>query len=106
MTPVRRVRALELTSRARNDLRAIVDFISRDDPTAAARWVSRLIAHAEKVALVPMASRQVPEYGRPDVREVFLRSYRIIFRVKPRSVLILTVLEEHRRLPRGLQDAD
>jgi hypothetical protein len=34
----------------------------------------------------------------PDVREVFLRTYRIIYRIEPARILVLTIFEGHRRL--------
>ncbi len=42
----------------------------------------------------------VPELGRDDVREVFLRSYRIVYRVGEDTVDVLTVFEGHRLLPK------
>jgi hypothetical protein len=46
----------------------------------------------------------VPEVGDPDIREVFLRTYRIIYRIEPDRILVLTIFEGHRRL-RGLPGA-
>jgi toxin ParE1/3/4 len=84
------------TERAVSDLDAIGDYISRDDPNAARRWVSKLIATAEKAANAPMGGRRVPEVGRDDVREVFLRNYRIVYRVGEGRIDVLTVFEGHR----------
>jgi len=47
----------------------------------------------------------VPELGRDDAREIFLRSYRIVYRVLPREIIIVTVLEGHRRWVRLHGDA-
>jgi hypothetical protein len=40
----------------------------------------------------------VPEVEDPDIREVFLKSYRIVYRVEARRILVLTVFEGHRKL--------
>lgn len=93
--------AIEWTERAVADLRAVDEYIAADDPRAAERWVARLIAKAEAASQLPMAGRVVPEKGRPDVREVFLRTYRIVYRVREGSILVLTVFEGHRLFPRG-----
>jgi len=93
--------AIEWTERALSDLRAIDDYIAADDPVAAARWVARLIAKAEDAAELPLAGRVVPEKARADIREVFLRTYRIVYRVREGGILVLTVFEGHRLLPRG-----
>lgn len=92
------------SDRAREDLHAIYAFISEDDPTAARTWVNRLRERARRAATTPLAGRVVPEVERPDVREVFLRSYRIVYRVLDHEVHVLTVFEGHRRLPGDLQD--
>jgi len=97
--------SIEWTERALADLRAIDDYIAADNPAAAERWVGRLIAKVEAAARLPLAGRVVPEKARTDVREVFLRTYRIVYRVRERGILVLTVFEGHRLFPRGAVDA-
>jgi len=87
--------------RAARDLAQIQLHIVADDPEAAARWVGKLWARAERASRTPMAGRVVPEYGRSDLREVFLKTYRIIYRTEGRDFVVVTVLEGHRLLPRG-----
>ena len=65
---------------------------------AARQWVARLQARAQAVASVPLAGRVVPELGSPEVREVFLRSYRIVYLVLNDELHVLTVFEGHRLL--------
>ena len=43
--------------------------------------------------------RRVPELERDDIREVLLRSYRILYRVLDEEIHILTVVEGHQQLP-------
>jgi len=81
--------------RALRDLDAIRRFIARDNPVAARRWVAWLQARARTAASVPLAGRVVPELDRADVREVFLRSYRIVYRVLDDEMYVLTVFEGH-----------
>lgn len=40
----------------------------------------------------------MPEIGCEDVREVLLRSYRIVYRVVVGGIVVLTVFEGHRLL--------
>lgn len=91
-------RQLVWTERAEADLLDIGDFISRDDPVAAARWVRELIATAKIAARVPFGGRRVPELQRDDIREVFLKQYRIVYRVTDRQCEVLTVFEGHKLL--------
>lgn len=87
------------TAQALADLEAIGDYIARDDERAATRWVAKLIAAAERAALVPMAGRRVPELERDDVREVLVRTYRVVYWLHDAHLEILTVFEGHRLLP-------
>ena len=89
---------VELAPQALLDLEDIADFIARDNPNAALRWVDRLVDCAQRVGALPRSGRVVPEIGDPNIREVRLRTYRIIYRIEARRVLVLTVIEGHRRL--------
>ena len=46
---------------------------------------------AERAARMPRAGRIVPEIRREDVREVFLRSYRIVYGVRDDHIVVFTV---------------
>ena len=89
---------LRWTERARRDLLDIGDYIARDNRTAARAWVERLRNRARKAAHAPQAGRVVPEFGRDDVREVFLRTYRIVYRIREDAIHVLTVFEGHKLL--------
>ena len=90
---------LAWSERAKRDLVAIGRFIARDKPSAAREWVEKLRECARRAAAMPHAGRIVPEIERTDVREVFLRHYRIVYLVSKTSVIVLTVVEGHRLLP-------
>jgi len=111
MTRTRRGRrkealSIEWAERAVADLRAIDNYIAADNPAAAERWVGKLIAKAETAARLPMAGRVVPEKGRCDIREVFLRTYRIVYRVREEGIVVLTIFEGHRLFPPNAADVD
>lgn len=89
------------TERAVADLIAIGEYIAADKPDAARRWVERLRHQASVAAELPLAGRRVPEIERDDVRETFLRSYRIVYRVEADGITVLTVFEGHRLLRAG-----
>jgi toxin ParE1/3/4 len=85
--------------RAVRDLSQIQLYIEADDPDAAERWIRKLWDRAERASRAPMTGRIVPEYGRPDIREVFVKTYRVIYRVDDRDLVVVTVTEGHRLLP-------
>ncbi|MFT5432820.1 MAG: toxin ParE1/3/4, partial [Myxococcota bacterium] len=70
---------VEWSARAVRDLDAIFDYIALDNPVAALGWVARLQGRARLAGGAPLAGRVVPEVQDVDVREVFLRSYRIVY---------------------------
>ena len=90
------------TLRAQSDLLEIARFIARDNPEAARRWVAMLRKRVRAAARMPRAGRRVPELGRDDVREVVVRSYRIVYQISPDCIVVLVVFEGHRQLPGGI----
>jgi toxin ParE1/3/4 len=95
---------LRWTERAVTDLIAIGEYIAADNPGAARAWLERLRLTAMKASTLPRAGRIVPEVARDDVREVFHRSYRIVYRIVDDGIVVLTVFEGHRLL--GALDPD
>jgi plasmid stabilization system protein ParE len=89
---------VEWAPEALDDLVDIEEFIARDNRLAAERWVARLVTRAAEAAFAPKAARVVPEIGDENVREVFLRDYRIVFRVLDDGILVLRVILGARRL--------
>ena len=90
---------LRWTARAQRDLLAIADYISQDSPEAARVWVEKLRERARRATGLPRAGRVVPELARSDVREVFLRTYRIVYAIHDEAIDVLTVFEGDRPFP-------
>jgi len=90
------------TKRAELELLEIIDHIAGDDPIAAYEWGARLVRRADAAAGMKLSGRVVPELGREDVREVFVGTYRIMYRVTSTGIRVITVLEGHMQLPSGL----
>jgi toxin ParE1/3/4 len=79
-------------------LAEIEDFVSRDNPQAAVKLVTRLIDKAGALTKFPQMGRQVPEIPGSDLRELIDGNYRIVYRIR-KNVEIITVFEAHRLLP-------
>jgi toxin ParE1/3/4 len=92
------------TERAVNDLVAIGEYIATENPAAARAQLEELRKRAVKASKMPRTGRVVPEIGHHDVREVFQRTYRIVYRVVDDGIVVLTVFEGHRLL--GKLDPD
>lgn len=87
-------RALERVSEA-------LDYISQHDADAAEAWVEGLFAKVEGVAQMPRMGRVVPELRREDIREVFYGRYRVIYKIKPDRVEVLTIRHMRQQFDRG-----
>lgn len=80
---------------SRDDLRDIISFISRDSPSRAESFAYRLIAETDKLQNFSEVGRVVPEYRDPTVREIIIRSYRIVYRVDHERKLVEIVRVWH-----------
>lgn len=87
------------TEQALERLQEIEDFISQDSPERADRFITRLIERGDAVASFPSTGRQVPELGLGSIREVLEGNYRLVYRITPVRIEVLTVFEGHRQLP-------
>jgi plasmid stabilization system protein ParE len=92
------------TEQAFTRLADIEDYVGADSPTAAQRLSARLVRGASTLARNPNLGRRVPELPGSGLRELIDGNYRIVYRVRPPRVEILTVFEGHRRFP--LADVD
>ena len=70
-----------LSPSARRDLRDIVRTISLDSPQRAPTFGQLLVSSVKRLADFPELGRIVPEFGDPLLREIVVRSYRVIYRV-------------------------
>jgi len=92
------------TDQALDDLDAICLFIARDAPRYAEVVAARIFHSTDRLSQFPRSGRIVPELGRDDIREVIVQNYRVIYRLRPDEVEILTIHHGARRLE-GLPDS-
>ncbi len=84
------------TREALDRLEEIETYISKDSTDRAVKFVDDLIEHANILSDTPFMGRTVPELGIQDIRVLIFKKYRIVYRVKKKSIEILTVFEGHR----------
>src|SRR5215203_1265309 len=72
---------VKLSSSARSDIRDIVRYISIDDPDQALRFGQFLIQHTKSLGRFPELGRVIPELDDHSIREIIVRTYRIVYRV-------------------------
>ena len=73
------------------DVEAIRTYVARDSPRYADLLVERLVSAVEGLVTDPLSGRVVPEVGDDTVREVIHGNYRLVYRVRPDLVEIVTV---------------
>ena len=74
------------------------DYIGQDSLDAATRWAEGIFEAASKLEAYPELGRIVPEVRRPDIRELLVGNYRLIYRAGKNQVSILTVRHGRRLL--------
>jgi toxin ParE1/3/4 len=87
------------TEQALERLQDIEDFIAYNNPETAIRFIDKLIQRGEELVSFPESGRQVSELASNQIREVLEGNYRIVYRIKPDRLEILTIFEGHRQLP-------
>ena len=73
------------------DVEAIALYIARDDRAAAQRWANDVVVAVERLARFPRSGRMVSEIGVEHIREVIFGRYRIIYRLRKSSIVVMTV---------------
>ena len=86
------------TDESLEKLSKIEQFIARDSPKRAKNFIDFLIEQGESIAQNPSIGRLVPEISNPMIREIIVKKYRIVYKIKQNRIEILTVFEGHRLL--------
>lgn len=77
-----------------------MDFIAAEGrPGAAAAWLDGLYERVRNLVPFPEQGRVVPEVGRKEIREIQYQGFRVLYRVSPGTVGILSVRHGRRELP-------
>ena len=81
---------------ALSDLESIRDYIARDSPRYAELVLQRLVAAVDQLEAFPESGRVVPERNADDLREIIVRPYRIVYRLRPGVAEVVTVFRASR----------
>jgi plasmid stabilization system protein ParE len=86
------------------DLESIRQTLARDSEPFANRVLEKMMEAVERTQPVPRIGRVVAEIGDERIRELLFQTFRIIYRVDPKQIVILSVLHggraDDRREPR------
>lgn len=76
---------------ARDQVADAFAYISAEQPSAALRWFDAIVDGAGSLSTFPDIGRIMPEAGRPEVREILVEPYRLVYRRDPDLVVIIGV---------------
>ena len=95
---------VDFSETAEQDLRAIHEYIARDKPKAAARWVREAKRRINLLRTVPLGFEIMPEMAEFGIecRQILHGRYRIIYLVKRGRVRIIRILDAARILTPAL----
>lgn len=91
-------RRIKWTEVAWSDLERVADYIAKDSPRYAAAFVREVREAARSLVYFSERGRVVPEFGSPNVRELFVRKYRLIYHLTEEVVHIIGLIHGARDL--------
>lgn len=89
---------IEWSPEAVEDLESIAEYIAKDSVFYARSVVSEILSVSRCLGGFPRIGRIVPEVGDEDVRERFIYSYRLVYRIESERILIVAVIHGRRLL--------
>jgi toxin ParE1/3/4 len=81
---------------AKLDLKQIHDYIARDSKFYAQKVSIEIVEKSERLNSFPKLGRIVPEIGDPNIRELLIYSYRLVYEVFPNKVEVLALIHSKR----------
>ncbi|MBM3324692.1 MAG: type II toxin-antitoxin system RelE/ParE family toxin [Calditrichaeota bacterium] len=91
-------RKVEWTEIAWSDLEEAANYIAKDSPHYAAAFVSEVRDAARSLADLGERGRIVPEINNPSIRELLVRSYRMIYQVTEGAIHMIGFIHGARDL--------
>lgn len=81
---------IELKQNAKEDMRQIEGYISRDSIYYANKTIEEIIKRIKNLSTFPYMGRKIPEYNNENFRELIYKSYRILYKINS-NIYILNV---------------
>ena len=82
------------------DLRHLESYIAADSVFYARQFVAKILDTTRQLQDFPRSGRKVPEADQEEIRELIVQGYRIIYRLTPDAVQVVTVVHGSRDLGR------
>ncbi len=89
---------IEWSPVAQNDLNEIIDYIAQDSLEYALNFYDQVREKVQNLIQFLKIGRMIPELDDPDIREIILRNYRIIYRIYKDNIEIIRIIHGSRIL--------
>ena len=87
--------SIEIELDAREDLKLIEEYISRDSIYYANKTVDGIINKTRYLEIFPYMGRKIPEFNKVNLRELIYKSYRILYKVNS-NIYIFKIIHHSR----------
>ncbi len=94
---------VKISKPAREDLRQIYDYIAKDSSHYAHEVINTIIETIKLIEPFPHKGRIVPEIEDENIRETFIYSYRIVYRIR-NSIEVAAVIHAKRNFSNAIKD--
>ncbi len=88
---------------ATEDLESIAEYIARDSEFYARAVATGVLSISRSIHEFPFMGRVVPEIGDEHIRERFVYSFRLVYRIEPECILVVAVIHG-KRLPENISE--
>jgi plasmid stabilization system protein ParE len=88
---------------ALEDIENIYNYIFRESPFYAQKTIEEFFIRVEVLSMYPEIGREVPEYIKSDIRELIEGNYRIIYKIRRKSIFIVRVHHAAKNIRRKKQ---
>ncbi|MCG2591148.1 type II toxin-antitoxin system RelE/ParE family toxin [Rhodohalobacter sulfatireducens] len=87
-----------LTDRFLTRVEECTDYIALDHIPTAITWAEGVFEHCQKLSDLPERGRIVPEFRRPEIRELIHGNYRLVYELKTNQIDMLTIWHTRSRI--------
>jgi len=79
------------TDRFLDRIEECTDYIALNHIPTAINWALDVFGKCQKLINQPESGRFVPEFRRPEIREIIHGNYRLVYELKPNQIDMLTI---------------
>ena len=84
---------------AKQDMQTIKTYIAKDSPQTAIRLIKKFRKSTGRLKEFPRSGRVIPELQNPDLREILVDGYRVMYQLDGTNVNVFAVHESRRQYP-------